>query len=126
MKTVLFLCVANSARSQMAQGLANALYADTITALSAGSVPSGKVNPLAVQAMADMGIDISAHTSKAIKDIDLSKVDMVITLCADEICPIIPGKPAHHHWPIPDPAHTLCAFCDARDQISEKLRAEFS
>jgi arsenate reductase len=126
MKTILFLCVANSARSQMAQGLANAVYTNAVTAFSAGSVPSGIVNPLAVRAMSDMGIDISTHTSKAIEDIDLSNIDMVVTLCAEEICPVIPGSIQHRHWPIPDPANTLTAFCDARDQITEKLRAEFA
>ncbi len=128
MKTVLFLCVANSARSQMAQGLARHYFGDKIKAFSAGSQPSGHVNPLAVQVMADAGIDISTHTSKSIDVFDLSTIDLVVTLCAEEVCPIVPGKVKRLHWPITDPAgaNTMAAFATARDLILQKLRDEFS
>ncbi|PHS28461.1 MAG: low molecular weight phosphatase family protein [Robiginitomaculum sp.] len=128
MKTVLFLCVANSARSQMAQGLAQHHLGDRITALSAGSEPSEQVNPLAVQVMADAGIDISPHTSKSVDQYDLSKIDLVVTLCADEVCPAVPGKFKRLHWPIDDPAgpNALEAFIKARDLISQKLIDGFS
>jgi len=128
MKTVLFLCVANSARSQMAQGLAQHHFGGTIKALSAGSEQSGQVNPLAVQVMAEAGIDISTHTSKSVDQFDLSNIDMVITLCAEEVCPAVSGKFKRLHWPIDDPAgpNTPEAFSKARDLILQKLMAEFS
>jgi arsenate reductase (thioredoxin) len=127
MKTVLFLCVANSARSQMAQGLAQHHFKDSIKAQSAGSEPSGQVNPLAVQVMADTGIDISAHSSKSVDQYDLSKIDLVITLCAEEVCPIVPDKVERMHWPVDDPAraNTPEAFSNARDLILKKLMVEF-
>jgi arsenate reductase (thioredoxin) len=127
MKTVLFLCVANSARSQMAQGLAQHHFRDSIKAQSAGSEPSGQVNPLAVQVMADAGIDISAHSSKSVDQYDLSKIDLVITLCAEEVCPAVSGTFERLHWPIDDPAdlNTPEAFIKARDLILQKLDAEF-
>ncbi len=128
MKTVLFLCVANSARSQMAQGLAKHYFGSKINAFSAGSEPSGKVNPLAVQAMRDAGIDISSYTSKSVYQFDLSKMDLVITLCAEEVCPAVSGKFKRLHWPIEDPAgpNTLGAFIKARDLVLQKLMDEFS
>jgi arsenate reductase (thioredoxin) len=128
MKTVLFLCVANSARSQMAQGLARHHFGDHVTAYSAGSKPSGQINPLAVQAMRDAGIDISSHTSKSVDQFDLSKLDLVITLCAEEVCPAVPGIFKRLHWPIDDPAgpNTPEAFIKARNLILQKLMDEFS
>jgi len=123
MKTILFLCIANSARSQMAQGLAQQLFGQYITALSAGSAPSGQVNPLAVQAMKAAGIDISGHRSKSVDDIDLSTVDLVITLCAEEVCPAVAGKFSRLHWPVDDPAvfNAPAAFNRARDRIKHYL-----
>ncbi len=128
MKNVLFLCVANSARSQMAQGLAQHHFGDSIKPQSAGSEPSGQVNPLAVQVMADAGIDISAHTSKSVDQYDLSGIDLVITLCAEEVCPAVPGKFKRLHWPIDDPAgpNTLEEFKKARDSILQKMVTAFS
>src|SRR3546814_4196774 len=82
---VLFLCVANSARSQMAEGLARTLLDDRATVASAGSQPS-QVNPYAVEAMAEIGIDISGQHSKSVADIDPASVDVVVTLCAEEVC----------------------------------------
>jgi len=127
MKNILFLCVANSARSQMAQGLANHLFGDRIRAFSAGSVPAQQVNPLAVQALADIGIDISAQRPKPVDEIDLSKIDQVITLCAEEVCPVVPGAVTRMHWPIADPAavNTPQAFAGARDLIAQKLKTAF-
>jgi arsenate reductase len=103
MKRILFLCVANSARSQMAEGLARKMLGSDVEVLSAGSRPS-KVNPYAIEAMSEIGIDISGHRSKSVDDVDPASVDTVITLCADEVCPILPGRVQHLHWPIPDPA----------------------
>jgi arsenate reductase len=128
-KQVLFLCVANSARSQMAEGLARTMLGSQVDVLSAGSQPS-KVNPYAIGAMAEVGIDISAHHSKSVNDVAAASVDAVVTLCADEVCPVLPGRVTRLHWPIPDPASsdpTLSTdemqrrFRVAREQIREKL-----
>lgn len=125
MKTFLFLCVANSARSQMAEGLARHIWGDKIKAFSAGSEPSGQVNPLAVQALHELNVDISNHTSKSLETIDMSQVDIVITLCADEVCPVVHGEIVRLHWPIEDPAtkNTIEAFRQARDEISTRLNS---
>ena len=87
MKGLLFLCVQNSARSQMAEGLARAMFGDSVHVQSAGSQPAG-VDALAVAAMAEIGIDISAQTSKSVESIDPHSVDTVITLCAEQVCPV--------------------------------------
>ena len=101
--SVLFLCVANSARSQMAEGLARTLFGSLVRIQSAGSQPS-RVNPNAIAAMREIGIDISGHRSKSVDEIDPSNVDIVITLCAEEACPALAGKLVRVHWPISDPA----------------------
>jgi arsenate reductase (thioredoxin) len=131
MKHILFLCVANSARSQMAEGLARHLLGPEIEVMSAGSQPS-RVNPYAIEAMAEIGIDISGHRSKSIAEINLTSVDKVITLCAEEVCPVLPGHVKRLHWPIPDPAanqtglshkQIQARFQAARDQINTRLQA---
>ncbi|MDB6090780.1 MAG: Arsenate reductase [Gammaproteobacteria bacterium] len=128
-KRILFLCVANSARSQMAEGLARSLLGSEVDVLSAGSRPS-TVNPYAIEAMAEIGIDLSAQHSKSVDGVDAAAVNVVITLCADEVCPILPGRVRRLHWPIPDPASsdpTLSRaemqkrFRAAREQIRERL-----
>jgi arsenate reductase len=127
---ILFLCVANSARSQMAEGLARAVLGNRAEVMSAGSQPSS-VNPWAIEAMAEIGIDISSHRSKSVDGLDASTFDLVITLCAEEVCPALPPGIAHLHWPIPDPAddadpiesgEALDRFRSARDIIRDKLR----
>lgn len=129
-RKILFLCVANSARSQMAEGLARHLFGSEAEVVSAGSMPS-KLNPLAVTAMAELGIDIRGHYSKAVSELDAASFDLVITLCADEVCPVLPGKVQRLHWPISDPAgvdpqadpeKALAAFRTARDQILQRLK----
>lgn len=126
---ILFLCVANSARSQMAEGLARMLLGDEVPVQSAGSEPS-TLNPYAVEVMNEIGVDISTHTSKSVRAIDPDTVDTVITLCAEEVCPVFLGKARRLHWPIPDPAsedpsipreEMLARFRTARDTIREKL-----
>ncbi len=126
---ILFLCVANSARSQMAEGLARALYGDRLEVMSAGSAPT-RVNPYAVKVMEEIGIDLSGHVSKSIDDVQAKDFDLVITLCADEICPILPGRTQRLHWPIADPhcqdetldeGEMLERFRGARDQIKARL-----
>ncbi len=125
--TVLFLCVANSARSQMAEGLGRALAPDGVIVLSAGSVPTS-VRPEAIQAMAEVDIDISHHTSTGVDEVALEDVDVVVTLCAEEECPIFPGEVTRISWAMPDPAaapdgQLLQAFRDARDAIRTRLEA---
>ena len=102
MPTVLFLCVANSARSQMAEGLARALAPPGHRFLSAGSEP-GALHPLAVTALSEIGVDISHQRAKGLPAIPLDQVDTIVTLCAEEVCPVVPGKVARVHWPLPDP-----------------------
>ena len=127
MKQILFLCVANSARSQMAEGLARHYLPAGIIVQSAGSQPS-TLNPYAVKAMAELGIDISAHYSKAVEDINSSAVDTVITLCAEEVCPVFLGKVHRVHWPINEPSagretpeQLLQGFRIARDEIKQHI-----
>jgi len=126
--SILFLCVANSARSQMAEGLARQLFPG-LRVQSAGSRPS-RVNPYAIEVLAEVGIDASGQTSKSVQDIDPATVDMVITLCAEEVCPLFLGKAERLHWPIPDPASddpTLTPedlrsrFRAGRDEIRRRL-----
>jgi arsenate reductase len=126
---ILFLCVANSARSQMAEGLARRILGSSAEVASAGSRPS-TVNPYAVEAMAEIGIDIAGHRSKSVEEIDAARVDLVVTLCADEVCPVMPGRVKRLHWPIDDPASkdpTLTPedmrvrFRTAREQIRERI-----
>ena len=128
---ILSLCVANSARSQMAEGLARARMGDAAEVRSAGSAPT-RVNPFAIQAMAELGIDLSTHASKNVADIDPSEVDVVITLCAEEYCPVFLGAAQRLHWPLIDPdrkhevltdAERLAFFRAARDEIRSRIEA---
>jgi len=128
-KSMLFLCVANSARSQMAEGLARAAFGDRVRVQSAGSAPS-RVNPHAVEVMRELGIDLGAHQSKSVDGIDPRSVDTVVTLCAEEVCPAFLGGARRLHWPIPDPAsddpaltrvEMLTRFRAARDSIRALL-----
>lgn len=126
---IVFLCVANSARSQMAEGLTRTLLAPNTEVISAGSKPSF-VHPLAIEAMKELNIDISGHTSKCVDELDLSNADFIITLCADEVCPVFIGPAQKLHWPFPDPAtpamshnEQLHQFRMVRDQLSEKIKS---
>jgi arsenate reductase len=128
---LLFLCVANSARSQMSEGLARNLYGARAVLASAGSKPS-RVNPYAIEVMRELGIDLTTHHSKSVDDINAADVDTVITLCAEEVCPVFLGRARRLHWPIPDPAsddpslgrdEMLARFRRARDTIRAKLAA---
>lgn len=129
MTRILFLCVANSARSQMAEGLARQFFGAAADVSSAGSMPS-TINPNAIASMAEIGIDISAQYSKSVDSIDPDSIDMIITLCAEEVCPILPGNIKRLHWPIADPAslagdpdadEVRSRFRSARDQIKARL-----
>jgi arsenate reductase len=112
----------------MAEGLARAMF-PSLRIQSAGSHPS-RVNPYAIEVLAEAGIDISGHTSKSVQDIDPTTVDLVITLCAEEVCPLFLGKAERLHWPIPDPASDdpsltpealKMRFRAGRDEIRRRL-----
>ncbi len=124
---VLFMCVANSARSQIAEGIARNIWADRCEVASAGSKPSGRVNPLAIIALQKRGIDISQHRSKSWTELPkefLSSLDFLITLCAEEECPHIPSKAKRLSWAMPDPANSQEAFDSVADKIM-KIASEF-
>ena len=128
---ILFMCVANSARSQLAHGLAKSIFGNTAEIDSAGSKPTN-VNPFAIKALQEIDIDITKHTSKTTDQIApdfINNLDYVITLCAEEVCPILISKAKKLHWPLPDPAgrHDLSQeeqlefFRITRDNIKERL-----
>src|SRR3546814_14918893 len=100
MTRILFLCVANSARSQMAEGLARHLLGDRATVMSAGSAPS-RVNPYAVEAMAEIGIDISGQRSKPVDEVVPAEVDLGVPLCAEAVYPLLPVAEPRPPWPDP-------------------------
>ena len=131
---LLFLCVANSARSQMAEGIARSLAPDDLIS-SAGSAPS-QVNPFAIRALEEIGIDASGQRSKGVDEIRGAAghdVDAVITLCAEEVCPAWLGEARRVHWPLPDPAaaagsdaEVLASFSQVRDELRRRLSALLS
>jgi protein-tyrosine-phosphatase/N-acetylglutamate synthase-like GNAT family acetyltransferase len=127
--SLLFLCVANSARSQMAEGLARTMFGGLVRVQSAGSQPS-RVNPHAITVMRELGIDLSSQRSKSVQEIEPASVAVVITLCAEEVCPVWPGPMVRLHWPLPDPASPdpelpaetqLARFRVARDELRFRL-----
>ena len=126
---VLILCTANSARSQMGEGLLRRLAGDKMDVFSAGSRPA-RVNPFAIEAMRERGIDISAHTSDHLKRYLTKEFDYVITVCdkAAETCPLFPGAAERIHWGLPNPAavdgsksEILKSFIAVRDSLEGKL-----
>jgi arsenate reductase len=119
MPTVVFLCVANAARSQMAEGLAREMAPAGYRFFSAGSQP-GTLNPIAVKVLAEDGVDISHHRSKGMDDVPLAEADVIVTLCAEEVCPFVPGPVRKLHWPLQDPTD-LASFRAARDELRRRL-----
>src|SRR4051812_32278776 len=129
---VLVLCTGNSCRSHLAEGFLRAAAKGRFRVASAGSKPAGYVHPLAVKAMAEVGIDLSSHTSKHMNEFLNQPVETVITVCgnADQACPLFPGQINRHHWPFLDPAHAvgtdeekMQVFRDVRDQIRRVFEA---
>lgn len=129
---VLILCTGNSCRSHLAEGILRAAAGDLLDVQSAGSNPAGYVHPLAVRAMAEIGIDLSAHRSKHMNDFLGTPIETVITVCgkADQACPVFPGQVNRHHWPFDDPAHAtgteaeqLAVFRRVRDEIRRCFEA---
>jgi arsenate reductase len=111
----------------MAEGLARAHFGGAVRVQSAGSRPTA-VSPLAIAALAEVGIDIAGQKSKSVAEIDADSVDVAITLCADEVCPVFPKRVRKIHWPLPDPAaepsekpHPLDAFRDVRDELARRI-----
>jgi len=126
---VLFLCTHNSARSQMAEGFLRAMAGDRFEAGSAGTEKTS-VNPLAIRAMAELGIDLGGQTSKVYADVASPSWDYLVTVCddANERCPWVPGSVQRLHWSFPDPSRAtgteeerLAVFRRVRDQIQERL-----
>jgi arsenate reductase (thioredoxin) len=129
-RSVLFLCTGNSARSQIAEALMNKKARGRFAASSAGSRPATRVNPLAIQALKEIGIDWAGHEPRSIDSIIGQKFDFVITVCdnAKEACPILPGHPIHAHWGMEDPAEVegtdaekAHAFASARVLIGRRI-----
>ena len=130
--TILILCTGNSCRSHMAEGILRAAAGDILDVQSAGSKPAGYVHPLATKALAEIGIDISAHHSKHMDEFLSQDVETVITVCgnADQACPMFPGQLNRHHWGFDDPAHAtgtedeqMAVFRRVRDEIRKVFEA---
>ena len=121
--TVLFVCVHNAGRSQMAAGYLRALGGDDVEALSAGSAPKDAINPVAVAAMAEVGIDIAGNTPKVLTVDAVRESDVVITMGCGDACPIFPGK-RYEDWELDDPAgQGIEAVRPIRDAIRDRVEA---
>lgn len=130
---ILFMCVANSARSQLAEGLARHLLGPSVEIQSAGSHP-GKLNPFATKVMHEIGVDISKQFSKSVDELSpkfIVGLNFIITLCAEEVCPtMVAPKAKRLHWPFKDPAskeplsdeELTARFREARDNISDAIQ----
>lgn len=123
LKNILFVCIENSCRSQIAEGLVNSLYNDRFVAYSAGSKPRGKLDPLAVEVLKEIGIDISQQRSKGFEEVRGIEFDYVITMGCEDVCPIYPaGK--RIDWQIPDPKNKPIEFFrEIREELRNKIEA---
>ena len=129
---ILFLCVANSARSQIAEGIAREMFGKDHDVRSAGSEPSGSVHPDAIKVLDEIGIDASSHSSKSVDDLEedfINNLDYVITLCAEEACPAYITNAKKLHWVNEDPANpaysdfeSIQAFRKARENIYNLIK----
>lgn len=132
MTKILFMCVANSARSQMAEWLARSMFTGDVEVASAGSSPQ-TVNPLATQVLEEIGVELTGASSKALDELPrefTAQLDWLVTLCSEEVCPFLAGSFERCHWPFPDPAAAagsrddkLREFRRVRDGICLQLRA---
>jgi protein-tyrosine-phosphatase len=122
-KKILFVCIENSNRSQMSQAFAKILGSDRVTAYSAGSAPSGKINPKAVSSMKELGYDLSTHQSKSLKEVEqFAPFDVVVTMGCGDACPWMPAK-KFIDWEIPDPKDmNEEEFRNVRRLIGEKVK----
>jgi protein-tyrosine-phosphatase len=123
MKTILFVCVENSNRSQMAEAFAGLYSCDRVTPYSAGSRPSGKINPKAIAAMREIGYDLTSHQSKGLDEFNGKPIDIVVTMGCGDACPLVQAK-RRINWDIPDPRNMPPdEFRKVRDLIEKKVRA---
>jgi len=129
---VLILCTGNSCRSHLGEGILRAAAGDLVDVASAGSKPAGYVHPLAIRAMQEIGIDLTAHRSKHLNEFLDRPVQTVITVCgnADQVCPVFPGQMHRHHWGFDDPApatgtedEQFAVFRRVRDEIRRVFEA---
>ncbi len=121
--TVLFVCVHNAGRSQMAAGFLKQLAGARVEVLSAGSEPADKVNPVAVEAMREVGVDIATEQPKLLQDAAVRQADVVVTMGCGDACPIYPGK-RYQDWELDDPAgRPLAEVRPIRDQIRRRVKA---
>lgn len=129
---VLILCTGNSCRSHLAEAILRAAAGDMLEVASAGSKPAGYVHPIAIRALAEIGLNATAHHSKHLNEFLERKVETVITVCgnADQVCPAFPGQVNRHHWGFDDPAHAtgtedeqLAVFRRVRDEIRRVFEA---
>ena len=119
--TVLFVCIHNAGRSQMAAGFLKHVAGDRIEVLSAGSEPAEAVNPVAVRAMAELGIDVSKEKPKLLRDAAVKQADVVITMGCGDACPIYPGK-RYEDWALDDPAgKSIEEVRPIRDEIRRRV-----
>jgi protein-tyrosine-phosphatase len=124
--SVLFVCVHNAGRSQMAAGFLTHLAGDRVTVRSAGSAPADAVNPAVVQAMAEVGIDLSAEVPKVLTDEAALASDVIITMGCGDACPVFPGK-RYLDWQLPDPAgQGVAAVRPIRDEIERRIKGLIS
>lgn len=122
MKRVLFVCVENSNRSQMAEAFARIHGGDTVEALSAGSAPSGRINPKAIRFMGELGYDLGGHASKSLQEID-GEFDAVITMGCGDKCPWVPAR-IREDWALPDPRDMDDdGYRAVRDEIATRVQA---
>lgn len=125
-RRLLILCTGNSARSQMAEGLFRHLRGEEWQVESAGSAPSGRVRPEAMQALREIGLDISGHRSKHVEEFAGERFDAVLTVCdhAAESCPVYPAETRRVHWSLPDP-DTYADFLAVRDDLIRRIKTEW-
>lgn len=128
--TVLILCTGNSCRSHIAEGFLQAAAGDLVDVQSAGSHPTGYVHPLAVKVMAEVGVDVSGHRSKHLKEFLGRRIRTVITVCGnlDQACPVFPGQMQRHHWPFEDPAKATGTEAEVLDhfrRVRDEMRRVF-
>jgi arsenate reductase (thioredoxin) len=122
-QSILFVCVHNAGRSQMAAGFAQALGGDRVRVLSAGSEPADRINPVAVAAMAEAGIDIRTNQPQVLRTEDVRDSDVVITMGCGDACPVFPGK-RYEDWELTDPAELgIEAVRPIRDEIERRVKA---
>jgi len=128
--TIIFLCVANSARSQLAEALGRRHAPPGVEVFSAGSAP-WRVHPMAIRVLREIGLDIAGARSKGLRDVPIGDADLVITLCAEEVCPLLPVGTERLRWPIADPAGAftpedqLRRFRETRDDLDARIARFF-